>query len=47
MNRKSRDNGTYYDRMFDAAVGVQPDAVFVTSYNECECACMQLISKYV
>lgn len=34
-NKKSREGGDYYERMFEAAVSTYPSAVFVTSYNEC------------
>ena len=30
----SRDEGRYYDRMWEAAVGAQPAAITITSYNE-------------
>lgn len=33
-NSRSRDEGTYYDRMFKAALDVAPEIVGVTSFNE-------------
>jgi glycoprotein endo-alpha-1,2-mannosidase len=33
-NRRSRENGAYYDREFKAALAVGPDIVGVTSFNE-------------
>ncbi|CAE8681440.1 unnamed protein product, partial [Polarella glacialis] len=33
-NIRDRKNGAYYDRMWEAAVGSNPHAVSVTSYNE-------------
>jgi glycoprotein endo-alpha-1,2-mannosidase len=33
-NTKSRENGQYYDRMWQAAIGAKADIVSVTSYNE-------------
>lgn len=33
-NVRERENGAYYDRMFDAAIGVAPDIIGITSFNE-------------
>lgn len=33
-NFKSRENGKYYERMFDAATKVNPDFMGITSFNE-------------
>ncbi len=33
-NFKSRENGKYYERMFDAAIKVKPELIGVTSFNE-------------
>lgn len=33
-NRRDREKGAYYDRMFAAALAVNPEIVSVTSYNE-------------
>eukprot|EP01106_Pelomyxa_sp_JSP_P004561 TRINITY_DN1712_c0_g1_i4.p1 TRINITY_DN1712_c0_g1~~TRINITY_DN1712_c0_g1_i4.p1 ORF type:complete len:253 (+),score=67.54 TRINITY_DN1712_c0_g1_i4:55-813(+) len=33
-NTKSRENGAYYERHWEAAMAVQPDFISVTSYNE-------------
>jgi glycoprotein endo-alpha-1,2-mannosidase len=33
-NQRDRENGAYYDRMWQAAIGVQPQAVSITSFNE-------------
>jgi len=34
QNVRSRENGAYYDRMWERAVDVAPHAVSITSYNE-------------
>ena len=31
---KGRESGSYYDRMWGAAINARPDAVSITSYNE-------------
>ncbi|MGL6125699.1 glycoside hydrolase family 99 protein [Chryseobacterium artocarpi] len=33
-NFKSRDNGKYYEKMFDAAIKVNPEFIGITSFNE-------------
>lgn len=33
-NFKSRDNGKYYENMFDEAINVNPDFIGITSFNE-------------
>lgn len=33
-NTKSRDKGSYYERMFRAAVNVKPSIISITSFNE-------------
>ncbi|WP_288448347.1 glycoside hydrolase family 99 protein [uncultured Chryseobacterium sp.] len=33
-NFKSRENGKYYEKMFDAAIKVDPDFIGITSFNE-------------
>lgn len=33
-NQRGRENGAYYDRMFEAAVAVDPPAISITSFNE-------------
>ncbi|WP_288375414.1 glycoside hydrolase family 99 protein [Chryseobacterium culicis] len=33
-NFKSRENGKYYEKMFDAAMKVNPDFIGITSFNE-------------
>jgi len=33
-NKRSRENGAYYDREFEAALAVGPDVIGVTSFNE-------------
>ncbi|HOX39545.1 MAG TPA: glycoside hydrolase family 99 protein [Candidatus Brocadiia bacterium] len=34
VNRRDREGGAYYDRMFQAALDAKPDFVSVTSFNE-------------
>jgi len=34
VNTRDREDGAYYDRMWAAAIGVSPDLVGVTSFNE-------------
>eukprot|EP01111_Echinosteliopsis_oligospora_P009649 TRINITY_DN2862_c2_g1_i1.p1 TRINITY_DN2862_c2_g1~~TRINITY_DN2862_c2_g1_i1.p1 ORF type:complete len:411 (-),score=115.46 TRINITY_DN2862_c2_g1_i1:45-1277(-) len=34
MNRKSRDNGKYYDQHWESALSAMPDIISITSYNE-------------
>lgn len=34
QNQRDRENGAYYDRMFEAALGVDPHAIGITSFNE-------------
>lgn len=34
VNRRDREGGDYYDRMFRAAIAVKPDIISITSYNE-------------
>jgi glycoprotein endo-alpha-1,2-mannosidase len=34
QNTRSRAGGTYYDREFEAALGVRPDLIGITSFNE-------------
>lgn len=33
-NQRDRENGAYYDRMFEAAIAVEPPAISITSFNE-------------
>ncbi len=33
-NQRERENGAYYDRMFQAAIDAQPDIISITSFNE-------------
>lgn len=33
-NQRDRENGAYYDRMFGAAVALDPPAISITSFNE-------------
>ena len=33
-NQRDRENGAYYDRMFEAAIAVDPPAIAITSFNE-------------
>lgn len=34
VNRRDRENGEYYDRMFQAAIALNPPLISITSYNE-------------
>ena len=34
INRRDRENGAYYDRMFQAAININPDIISITSFNE-------------
>jgi glycoprotein endo-alpha-1,2-mannosidase len=34
QNRRDRENGAYYDRMFQQAVAIAPAAIAITSFNE-------------
>ena len=34
QNQRGRENGAYYDRMFQAAIDAAPDMISVTSFNE-------------
>lgn len=34
VNQRGRENGAYYDRMFQAAIAVAPPIISITSYNE-------------
>lgn len=34
INTRDREGGAYYDRMFKAAIGVHPDVISITSFNE-------------
>ena len=43
VNRRARDNGTYYRRMFEAAAAARPDVISITSFNEwgeVRCCCL-------
>ena len=33
-NQRDRENGAYYDRMFETAIAVEPPAISITSFNE-------------
>ena len=33
-NTKDRENGQYYERMFEAAIAVNPELISITSFNE-------------
>jgi glycoprotein endo-alpha-1,2-mannosidase len=34
QNQRDRENGAYYDRMFEAAIAAQPPVISITSFNE-------------